>query len=247
MNLSNQDVQLAQAMFVSSATQQHPLGTRGFTADGRVYRYVKAGASDLVAGNVIQSPALLTGNLASAVNTTSAVSAGSVAISLTVASSAAANLYAEGYACISTGTGQGLFLEVNSHPAVTAAGTGVFTLYGEDALPTAITTTTKIGLIQNKYNGVIQFPVTTATGVVVGVAPYIITASQFGWVQTWGYCACLIDVTPALGAMLNAVAATAGRAAVFTAASLLTGQLLGIMAQVGVAGEFDVVDLRVSP
>ncbi len=54
MNLSNQDVQLAQGMFVSSATQVHALGTRGFTPDGRVYRYVLAGAVDLIAGRCVQ-------------------------------------------------------------------------------------------------------------------------------------------------------------------------------------------------
>ena len=72
MNLSNQDVQLGQAMFESSATQKHPLGTRGSDTFGRVWRYVKAGAVDLamawhgsaaariVAANPDRVPATLT-------------------------------------------------------------------------------------------------------------------------------------------------------------------------------------------
>jgi hypothetical protein len=57
MNLSNQPVNLAQGMFVSSATQQHPLGTRGVDNFGHVHRYVKVGALDTVAGLAYQSAA----------------------------------------------------------------------------------------------------------------------------------------------------------------------------------------------
>ena len=68
MNLSNHDVMLGQNMFESSSTQKHPLGTRGVDAMGNVYRYVLAGAVDLIPGRVQQSPAPIAGSQAAAVN-----------------------------------------------------------------------------------------------------------------------------------------------------------------------------------
>lgn len=248
MNLSNQDVQLAQGMFVSSTTQQHPLGTRGYTMDGRAYRYAKAGTVALVAGTVIQSPALVVGNQIRAINTTSAVSAGSSVVRLTCGSSAAANLYAEGYLAIGTGAGQGYVYQVNNHAAVSTGATGSFNLYSpEDNIVVAITTTSKASLLANKYSGVVIQPASTATGVCVGVATYVIGASEFGWLQTWGPVVIVLEGTPALGSAINGISGTAGRAAVFTAASLLTGQYIGQAAMIGVAEEFDWVDLRIAP
>ena len=249
MNLSNQDVQLAQGMFVSSSTQQHPLGTRGSTPDGRIYRYVKAGAVDLIAGNVIQSPATVAGHLALAVNTTSGgTSIGSTNFAVTCASSVAANFYAEGYAVIASGAGQGVGpLSINNHAAVSTGATGVFNLYAEDGFPVAITTTTTISLIKNKYNGVIQMPAATATGVIVGVATYIITANQFGWIQTWGVSSVLGADTTAIGAWVYGPATACGQASGFTATTLLTGQAIGHLLQANVAAQYVAVDLTISP
>lgn len=248
MNLSNQDVQLAQAMFVSSSTQQHPLGTRGSTPDGRVYRYVKAGAVDLIAGNIIQSPAPPAGQLTKAVNTTTSTGVGSTQIALTCASSVAANFYAEGYLIFASGAAQGVGpLFINNHAAVSTGATGVFNLYAEDALPVAITTTTTVTLMPNKYSGVIQLPATTATGVIVGVATYIITATQFGWIATWGVCSVLGADTTAIGAWVYGPATACGQASGFTATTLLTGQAIGHLLQANVAAQYVAVDLTISP
>lgn len=249
MNLSNQDVQLAQGMFTSSANPQQQLGTRGFDALGRVYRYVQAGAVDLIAGNVIQSPAVIAGHLTLAVNTTSnGTSIGSLSFSVTCASSVAANLYADGYAVIATGAGQGVGpYVIQSHAAVSTGATGVFNLYLEDAMVVAITTTSKISLIANKYNDVIQMPATTATGVIVGVATYVITATQWGWIQTWGPCNVLGADTTAVGAWVYGPATACGQASGFTAATLLTGQVIGHMMQTNVAGQYVACDLTISP
>lgn len=246
MNLSNQDVQLGQNMFEDSATQKHPLGTRGYTPDGRAYRYAKAGATT-IAGEVQQSPATVVGNLAKAVNTTSAVSVGATTISVTMASAVAAGFYNEGYLVIASGAGQGGVYSVNSHALVSTGATGAFRLYDEDALIVAITTTSTVSLLPNKYAGVIQAPVSTATGRIAGVATYVITAGNFGWIQTWGPCAVKGDDTTAIGAPVNGIAGTAGRASGFTAAGLLTGQAIGNLMQAAVAAQWVMVDLTISP
>lgn len=247
-NLSNQDVQLGQLMFVSSPTSQHPLGTRGYSEDGRAFRYAKAGVSDLVAGQVLQSPAIVPGHLALALATSvGATTIGSIAIGATVASSAAANLYAEGFLQVSAGLGQGYNYRIQQHAAVSTGATGTFNLYPEDALVVALGATSVVALIANKYNGVIQAPVTTATGEIVGVAPYVISATQFGWIQTWGDCPVLMSGAGALGSPLVGISATAGGAATATAASLLVNQAIGFLRQIGVDTKYNAVTLRISP
>jgi hypothetical protein len=246
-NLSNQDVQLAQGYWVSSSTQQHPLGTRGYTTDGRAYRYAKAGTVDLVPGSVLQSPAFVAGHSALAVSTTSPVLAGTTAIDITCASSAGANQYAEGYLSIATGTGMGFLYSVDKHAAVSTGAIGRFFLIGEDPLVTTITTTATVSLLLNKYAGVLLSPASTALGIIVGVASYIIVASQFGWIQTWGPALVFMSGTPALGAGLLGTATSGGRASLVTAATLLTQQIIGYAAQTGVEAQYCYVDLRISP
>jgi hypothetical protein len=140
-----------------------------------------------------------------------------------------------------------LAYQIKTHPAVSTGATGAFTLYDDDALAVAITTTSTVCLCPSKYNGVIQMPVTTATGTVVGVAPYVIKATQYGWIQTWGPSAVKGSDTGALGAPAGAISTSAGRASTFTAATLLTMQAIGVWMQADAAGQWVMVDLRIAP
>lgn len=245
MNLSNQDVQLGQQMFVSSASQVHPLGTRGSTPDGRVYRYCKAGASDLVAGNVLQAPAVQTVFLA---NTPPVVALGAQTFQYTPgAATALANAYAEGYLQVDTTPGNGYTYTIKDHPAIASSTAFTLNLMLDESIQVALTASSRVGIMQNKYAGVIQAPVTTATGTVVGVAGYIITAAQYGWIQTWGPCSVLINGTPALGAyVVSPSATTAGSVDVITTTNLVTARIVGSMMQVGVSTKNNFVDLSIS-
>lgn len=228
-----------------STTQMHPLGARGITKDGRVFRYAKAGAVDLVAGNVIQGAAVITTHLA----LTAAVAAvGATVLTVTPgATAAAANFYAEGYLGVDTTPGNGLTYAISGHPAITASTAFTLTLKQDDALQVAFTAATRYGLIPNPYRDVIQSPVTTATGPIVGVAPVIIPAANFGWLQTFGICSVLINGTPALGStLIGTSATTAGTVDIATAVTILTGQVVGEMAQIGVSTKNNFVRLRIS-
>lgn len=254
MNLSNQDMQLGPGMFTSSATKAVPLGSRGSDSQGRVYRYVLAGAVDLIPGTCIQSPAVVAGSQTLAVNTTSEVGIGGSSLSVTCASTIAANFFLEGYAMIASGAGQGYSYLLDSHPAVSTGATGQFKFYtpaDSNTLVTAITTTSTVTLTPNKYSGVVVVPATTATGLLVGVAISVITAAQYGWIQTWGLCAVKTNDTSAMGQMMNGIAASCGAAAGISSPAVtgcyIVGQYLGQMYQTGVAGQYCVVDLRVSP
>jgi hypothetical protein len=229
-------------MFVASATQQSGIGQKTYDQDGREWVYVQAGAVDLVAGNAIQGPAIIPLHLA---NTPPVVAAGATSFVYTPgATAAAANFYAGGYLGVDTAPGPGYTYRISDHLAITAS--TAFTLNLDDPIQVALTATSRVGLIPNKYKGVIQFPITTATGILVGVANYVIPALQYGWIQTKGICATLIAGTPALGAQVMSPGTAAGAVVVTTTTNLVVAQMVGSMVQVGVDGKFNFVDLRIS-
>ncbi len=226
-----------------STDQLHALGTVGEALNGDKYRYVKAGAADLVAGNVIQSPAIVANHLAL---TPSAAAIGAVQIVATLgATLATANQYAEGYVQIDTTPGNGYTYRVTGHAAVAQSGVITANLDVSDAVQVALTSSSRVGFIQNKYAGVIQFPVTTATGTVAGVAITPIPTTKYGWLKTRGLCSVLIAGTPALGAQVMTPSSAAGSAVILTTTNLVVAQLVGRMAQVGVDGKNNFVDLDI--
>ena len=206
----------------SSATQEHHLGQYLETKDGRGFRYALAGAVDLVAGNALQSRVEITTH-DQLVVVTGAI--GSTSITLTTEASTglfAANEYADGYAVIDTTPGEGYTYHVLGHPAIAALASGTLTLYPDDPIQVALSTASRVTMQSHPYSKVVQFPVTTASGMCVGVAPCIITATQYGWVQTHGPCGALIAGTPAVGAQVTAVGAVAG------ALSIMSSTLPGV-------------------
>lgn len=221
-----------QPLYTSQATQAHQLGERLVTSDGRVFRYAKAGAVDLVAGNFIQSPAELANHQNIAVTANAAIGATEITVTLG-ATAATANQYAGGQAVVTITPGLGQALNIIGHPA--SAGTGPLVLTLGEPLRVALTTTTRIDLVPNQYNGVIQTPVTTLTGACVGVATYIVTATEYGWLQRSGLCGALIAGTPGVGVAI-VVPGTAAGAAVVDGAAAAT-LVVGSMASTGGNGE----------
>ncbi len=243
-NLTAHSVELTGPFWRSTVAQEHPLGARGETQDGRVFRYAKAGAT-LVAGNVLQSAAAIPDHIATVMT---AASIGATAITFTPAATAgAADLYAEGYLFSDTTPGNGIMYSVAGHKAITASVAFVVNLKPEDALQVAIATGSRMTLIHNLYKNVIQFPVTTATGSLVGVAAYVIASGEYGWIQTRGLAPVLTTGTPALGAMVMIPGTVAGSAQVVVAAgTLIVAQVVGHMAQVGQDGKNCAVRLTIS-
>lgn len=239
---------------VVTTVQRHPLGTLAISKDGRIFRYASAGATDLVAGNIIQSAAPVPNHLA----LTSAAQAigdgrgqiGSAAIVVTPGATAgAANLYAEGTLCIDTTPGNGYNYRISGHPAITAS--VAFNLYldPDETIQVALTTASRYGLHHNPYKTVIQSP-TTATGLTVGGAVAIITGNgtseNFGWIQTRGPFPALINGTPAVGTAVTISATTAGAVdvATFTTTVEITGRTIGRIMQVGVSTKNNSVYLQ---
>ena len=206
---------LGQELFSSSAVQAHGLGEKATDGKGRIFRYVKAGASALVAGNVIQSPAELANHYGCGV---AAAAIGAYQITVTPgATGGAANLYAGGWACIDTTPGLGQMIPIKSHPAITASTAFVLTL--ELPLWVALTTSSKLTLVPNPFSAVIQSPVTTLTGAVQGAAVYPIAAGEYGWIGTGGPHPTLIAGTPGPGLAVVVPGTSAGCVVVDGAAS----------------------------
>jgi len=206
---------IGQPLYTSSSTQAHALGERAVTSDGRVFRYAKAGGTSLVAGNFIQSPAQLANHQNIAV---AAAAIGATQITVTLGATAAtAGQYAGGQAVVTITPGLGQAINILSHPAADASATLVLTL--AEPLRVALTSSTRIDLCPNPYNGVIQVPVTTLTGSVVGVATYIITNGEFGWLQREGLCGALIAGTPGVGLGVGFPTSAAGAAVIDDAAT----------------------------
>lgn len=230
----------AQDTFTSSATQMHPLGTRGYTSDGRRFRYAQAGASDTVAGSLYQSSAPIANHLA---NTPPAVAIGAKSFTYTPGNTAgAANLYAEGYMQVDTTPGNGYTYVVSGHAAIT--GSTAFTLNLVDAIQVALTTSSRVGLVSNAYKNVIV-AATTVTAAAVGVSPCVLTTVQYGWLQTWGPCSSLINGTPGVGIGVVSSATTAGAFDVAAVAAEINVRILGRMIQVGVSTKNNMVFLSI--
>lgn len=232
--------------WANTTTQEHPLGTIAVSRDGRVYRYCNVGAADLVAGNVIQSAAPIPNHLA----LTSAVQAIGDGIApnpilVTPGNTAgAANLYAEGTLTIETTPGNGYNYNISGHAAITAS--TLFNLYldPDDRLQVALTASSRYGLHHHPFKAVIQTP-TTLTGALAGVAPTIISATNYGWLQTRGPAPVLINGTPGVGVLVMNGATTAGSADVVTTTNLVTSNIVGRMMQVGVSTKNNAVFLTI--
>ncbi len=258
-NLTNMmgDNGVGQDMYTTDTTQRHPLGTMAITKDGRIFRYATAGATATVVGSLYQSAAPIALHLAL---TSAAQQIGDgiaqqiggvtfVPIAVTPGNTAgAANLYAEGTLVVSVAPDLGRTYRISGHPAITASTLFNLTLDPDDRVQVAWTTATRYGLHHNPWKNIIVCP-TTITAKVVGVACAIIAANtsaqNYGWIQTRGACAVLINGTPAVTAPVINSATTIGAVDVWTAGAQPTANYVGEMMQLGVSTECDAVFLKI--
>jgi hypothetical protein len=214
--LSGSLVVAAQPLFSDSSVQLHNLGETISSNDGRRFRYAKAGASNLVAGKLQQSKVETTANENLAV---AAAAIGDFAIVTTSTITATANQYAGGLAVITVTPGQGYAYQIKSNPAVTAA---VITISLVDAIQVALTTSSKLDLVENPFSSVIINPA-TATAAPAGVAVYPITALYYGWLQTGGQCSVLADGAVTVGTTVVASNGVAGAIEPFAGVQAVVG------------------------
>ncbi len=223
-------------------TQIPELGVRSVTGDGREYRFVSAGVSNLIVGQLQQAA----GPQSNYVDVTAiAAAAGATTVTLTVSTGTAvvANQFSGGYyqtyGTVANGGGQNLKISANT--AVSASGTSI-TITLEDPVVTAITTSATVNIIPPAYAAIIQVP-STVTGKVAGVAVGALVATYYGWLQIKGVANCLIAGTPAIGTGLSAPNSGTAGALQVTAATLMD---IATNLKTGSDGRYGPVDLRIS-
>jgi len=211
-----------------TSDQRHKLGTRMALADGRVYRYVKNAAVEIASGRLVQAPAT-----DAADDMDLAWSAGAAVGGTTVTTGTSLTItkdqYKEGWLYTNDAAGEGQIYPIKSNTAVAGAIGCIFTIDDEDGFVIALTATSSFfGVLYNLYDSVIVQP-TTITNAAVGVSPTTMTASYYGWVQTWGPTALLdYGATWAVGDQLAAAESTdAGAATLLDSSSAQDNQSVG--------------------
>jgi hypothetical protein len=236
-----------QEWFEQSVTQNYELGARYTTEDGRAFRYARAGAVALGTGEIMQSA--VTGGSSATVQTDIAVQAntaiGETYLPVTLDTDAATlNQYAGGYLCISDGAGQGQMFRIRSNDVATAGGT--CTLELDRPLLVAVTSAaSKVQMMTDPYNLVIQAPVTTPTGFPLGICPIEVDINYYCWLQTWGMCCCLIKTALTMGTNVLLDVAAAGSLGVDDGA--LINSKLGITGIVTATTDSGFVFLTIAP
>jgi len=235
--------------YVVTATNQtraegyHPVGTRGYLPDGRVFYYCSNGATALTAGSLLIGSALtvtatddkivLTDSFA---NFATGVREGIVLQESDIETAdIIENSYKDGFMVFENAAGQGgLYYKIARHSAWTFDGTSTSrTIDLYDPLNGTAVATDEITFCRNRHDRVIT-STTAEEELPVGVAPVAVTASTalatdtatasaatstyFFWAQTWGPAAVEVDdTTVALG-----IAVTSGDTADRVEAGLMT-------------------------
>jgi hypothetical protein len=222
---------LGEDLYEDSAVQMHKLGQLGIDQWGNRYRYVKAGGTALVVGNLLQEPAEDTQFVSMTPYAAAAIGATEVQVT-NGTTTVTAGMFDGGFLTVSVTPGLGQMFRIVSHTTGVSGATITYTL--DRPLKVALTTAaSKVSVRKNPYNGVIQSPVTTMTGGPVGVAIVALTASYYGWIGTGGDFPVLFDTGDNTANDKLGIEASAAVAGTVTLADGATGSIyLGYSRQV---------------
>ena len=180
----------------TSPAKREAIGALRITADGRKFRYAKAGAASLPAGSLAMAPAAS----AQHVNRPAAPAAvGDRVVSVVVGTTAVAeNAYEDGYLQVADSDGQGRQYRILSNTACPAGGTVICTL--AESVRAALTANSRVSLIPSPWCGVAASA--TEENLPAGVAVCDVAAGQYFFAQTGGVGCCLAAGTAGIGSML---------------------------------------------
>jgi len=233
-----------QDLLTDSSVQQHTLGQYAQTADGRGYRYVKNGGTATVAGKLYVAPDfdVVNHTPAGGLGVSAAVAVGGTAVTISTSTTMVLNELAGGFLTVAITPGEGYLYRIKSNTATSAATGCVITL--DDPIKVALTTSSKVVVVQSPYNGVVVSPGAASTGIPVGVATSVITGGYYGWLQVWGPSLVLSGVATSIslpGVPVSPGASTAGTVIVSTAILPTVGWAM----QLFTATEYNLVFLRI--
>lgn len=184
LSLTNQDARTI------SSTKLHALGSVMETADGRVYRYALAGATNLAAGLCNNGVAKVTNHTINSVATAAAVGDRSVNITLAGATATTATQYDDGYLHVIDSAGVGSSYRIAGTGVIAGSGTGRIQL--AEGVATALTTSSKVALVPSPWSG----SIVQASSISLfcnGSNNVAVTAAYYYWSQTGGIASILSD------------------------------------------------------
>ena len=188
MTVGSMQMSLAQPINTISATKKHKLGMLYVDALGRKYRYAKAGATALAAGELTAAPAVTAHHKDASV--AAATPIGATTVSVTVGATAVtADYYADGYLQVNDGTGEGHCYAIAGNSACDASTTTVVKLYEPIRVALVASATSEVTLVPSPYSGTVISA--TPEAFCTGVTPLVVTAAYYYWTQTGGPCVCL--------------------------------------------------------
>jgi len=223
----------------AAGPQGHPLGGIMAFADGRRFRYGRAGATAILTGQLCQQT-LNDANFDELVVPT-ARAIGDKEITLTTGATAATvDQFADGYLNVEDDAGEGYLYTVKSNAA--AATTSTLTMQLYEGLQVAWTTATTVGIFVNPFALVLIHP-SPATAMLVGVTPRAFPLSTYGWFQTWGPCSVEIEGTVVINE--NVIDSASADGAVAPTASTAAGEenYVGVVMEVAATTEYGIVAL----
>src|SRR3990167_3810518 len=180
--------------FETGATQSYPLGTRMHVDGERIFRYTKNDATALSVARVVSAARPIFGLEDRAVSS-GAVASGAtgegvnITVSVPLGTKIITNEYKEGLLFVNDGSGEGHVYVIASNPTTDLTlTTAAFTISAPPHL--TISTTSRVTLLRNRYQKVVQYSPSQATQV-LGITPVAVSASAYFWLQTGGPCAAL--------------------------------------------------------
>ena len=217
-----------------------PLGSALYYGD-RVFRYGLAGGVALTAGKLVQTYVATAADHQD-LAPTAGYAAGIYAISVeTAGTDLTLNQYAGGYLYVNDLAGEGQCLKIKSNPVHDHSDDPSVVITCHDALATAITTSSKVSLIQDPWSAVLVAPA-AETGAVMGCPIVDMDASAYGWFQTYGPAAVLTVGTVVLGHNVVRSATVAGGVAPATSDIL---DIVGTCMLVDVTTDYSLIKLNI--
>ena len=182
----------AQGIFQQSSIKKEELGRLRIGANGKAYRYSRAGAADIGAGLMVMGVAQAAAHSDQAILEAVAVGTKSLTVTVTAGTAIAENELQGGEFHINDLTGEGHSYEIESNTAITTTTTGV-TLALKRGIVVALDTTTKFNLMRNPFYGAVVSA--TITLFPIGVTPIAVTDSYYFWAQRTGMATLLNSAT----------------------------------------------------
>lgn len=219
------------ARSISSTQGGIYLGQIAETADGRTFRYAKAGVTALDPGKLTVNADVDTNVVNKTVAATVAV--GQVNVLVNVAGTVVANAYQGGYFTVNDATGEGISYLVAGNTGRT--GSGTITINLAEPLTVGLTiSVSEFTLTVNPYSTLV-ISATDQADMPTGVPNVTVTAAYLCWVQTGGTCAVLWDEAVAKGLALTTGTGVAGAVEALDAAGEFQ---IGVAQMAGVDTEY---------